>query len=312
MKMPVSVDFKNISTKKEIGPLPKNDFGGNVKSIKNIAIPKVIHHFWQGDINGINQHINNLENVAKKNPSYKIKLHLLPNNEKDCKLLQSKMNNVQVKDLNKEKWFSKFKKTERFQQFEASRNGERKHLASGADIIKSELLVNKGGVWNDVDNPPLAPLPKDLSVSENGILTAGPVAFKQMWGGDNGFHSSTLATHKNNESLKVANKASLEKFKELRDFIYQANENTNDPDMHFKMISETAGSLHLSREILKQHPDMAKEIESLLKQGETIGLDKVIMDKYFKPTSTTGFGGFDDAQLNFVLESLGGPGHVIV
>ncbi len=36
------------------------------------------------------------------------------------------------------------------------------------------------------------------------------------------------------------------------------------------MISETAGSLHLSRELIKKNPTMKEEVESLLEEGKNL------------------------------------------
>ncbi|YCO02636.1 glycosyltransferase family 32 protein [Vibrio sp. VNB-15] len=297
----------------------KISFASNVKKIFNTSmssncektVPKIIHHFWQGDIKSLDKHLANLEKVATTNPSYKTQLHLLSRDSGDCKRVQEKLQNVHVIDLSKEKWFLEFQKTERFKQFQASRSGERKHLASGADIFKSELLARKGGVWNDVDNPPVKPLPNKLTVSKGDVLTAGPVVFKR-WGGEKGVHSSTLATHRNNKNLEKVNRSSFEKFQSMQHVIYKKNSQTDNRDNHFKMVSETAGSLHLSRELFKQSPSMVKEVDSLLEQGKKFGGSKIIMDEFFKPTSTTGAGELDEEQAKKLLAMMSDPGHVII
>lgn len=297
----------------------KISFASNVKKIFNTSmssncektVPNIIHHFWQGDIEPLGKHLDNLEKVATTNPSYKTQLHLLPRNSGDCKQVQQKLQNVHVIDLSKEKWFLEFQKTDRFKQFQASRSGERKHLASGADIIKSELLARKGGVWNDVDNPPVKPLPKKLTISKGDVLTAGPVVFKR-WGGETGVHSSTLATHRNNKNLEKINSSSFEKYQRVQKVIYQKNSETDNCDDHFNMISATAGSLHLSRELFKQSPSMEMEVDFLLRQEKKFGGSKVIMDEFFQPTSTTGAGELDEEQAKKLLAVMSAPGHVII
>ncbi|MGI9947701.1 hypothetical protein [Vibrio hyugaensis] len=306
------------NTQSSSGTKSRVAFG--VRSVRNVClnsrknekqVPQRIHHFWQGDISNLKKHYENLEKVANKNPSYKTQLHLIPTRAEDLKLAQSKLPHVEVKDLTKEKWFSQFKQTDRFKQFQASKNGERSHLASGADIIKTELLARKGGVWNDVDNPPLKPLPKKLTVSKGNMLTAGPVVFKR-WGGEKGFHSSTLATHRKNKILKEINKSSYEKFQGVEGVIYQKNSQTENPDNHFKMISETAGSLHLSRELIKKNPTMKEEVESLLEEGKKFGEGNVVMDEFFEPTVSTGAGKLDKEQAEQLVVLLSDSDHVVI
>ena len=188
-------------------------------------VPNTIHHFWHGDVSTLMAHSDNLNKTASLNSNYSVVLHVLPKEQSDIKSISNSLKWVVVKDVNCENWFSHFKKSERYSQFNDAVTGPRPHLASGADIIKSEILQRKGGVWNDVDNKPLKPLPDKLSVPKGSVLTAGVVKFAR-WTDESGVHSSTLATHKNNAALAQINNDSLEKYQAVKGVIYNVNEST--------------------------------------------------------------------------------------
>jgi len=270
-----------------------------------VEIPKKIHHFWQGDVNLLREHVPNLNEIASMNSNYKIRLHILPSENENLEMLESQLEGIKVKDITKEKWFHDFKKSPRASQFDASRTGARPHLASGADILKSELIYRKGGIWNDVDNKPLKGLPNELKVPKGKLLIAGPVKFVR-WGGVVGFHSSTFAAHKKNELLKQLNISSLEKFNNVRNEIYKKNSITDDPDKHFQMISETAGSLHFSKELMERDESLKSEVMDLYRTGEVANNSLVIFDNYFKPTTTTGVGNIDEVQTMKAFRMVGG------
>ncbi|CAH1593980.1 hypothetical protein [Vibrio owensii] len=276
-------------------------------------VPRKIHFFWQGGFDNLRKHAPNIELTAKRNPSYKVILHVLPNEGEEIDVFKASLCNeyVNVQDVRNEPWYISFKGMPRFKQFDASRTGERRHFASGADIIKSELLAAEGGIWNDVDNPPIAPLPEQFFVDEGDILTAGPVIFKR-WGNVKGVHSSTLATHRNNRVLRTINENSFNKYKAKERIIYQECKETDSPDKHFKMISETAGSLHLSRELFALSCGFETEVDRLLESGKKYNMERVVMDKYFEPTATTGAGELDDVQAISLVEMLSAPGHVVI
>ncbi|WP_104025450.1 hypothetical protein [Vibrio hyugaensis] len=276
-------------------------------------VPQKIHFFWHGGFSYLKKHLANIESTARYNPAYKVILHVLPNEGECIDDLKKQLNrrHVQVQDVNGEAWFINFKDKPRYRQFEASRIGRRRHLASGADIIKSELLAIEGGVWNDVDNPPLKSLPEQLLLNEGDILTAGPVIFKR-WGNIKGVHSSSLATHQNNLVLQSFNDSSFAKYRASENIIYQECKETDNPDQHFKLISETAGSLHFSKELFAVSEGFEMEVDELLKKKEKYNMKRVILDEYFKPTTNTGAGELDDAQVLALVGMLSAPGHVAI
>lgn len=302
--------LKTESANKPSESVLSSDLHITKNTSNTLSVPNKIHHFWQGDMGKLDRYLPNIQKTAELNPTYEVRLHILPNKKQDAVSFQDKLIGVKVKDISEEKWFKDFQKSPRHEQFHASRSGERKHLASGADIIKSELM-KKGGIWNDVDNKPLKALPESLSVNRGGFLTAGPVTFDR-WGGESGVHSSTFATHKHNETLRDMNDSSYEKFLGEKGTIYEKNTRTDAPDEHFKMISETAGSLHFSRELKQRVPGHAEEISELLDKGEKFNNKNTIMDQYFEPVSSTGSGDLDDDQAKRFLESISPPGHVVI
>ena len=305
------IDGLNIYAMLNNNPITYRDLKGLVK---DKAVPNVIHHFWQGDLKNLEQHHSNLRKISQTNSTYKVELHVLPNPDQEAHLaaLQSSLGSgVKVSNIKDEKWFKQFQKKERYQQFEASRNGERSHLASGSDIIKTELTYKLGGVFNDVDNVPIAPLPSTLQHKENTLMTAGPTQFNR-WGGEKGIHSSTFATYKKNPILKEMNKESFKKFKAMQHIIYRRNEQTANPDDHFKMISETAGSLHFSRELKRLDTGFNTALEKLMLTSNKYDEGNIIFDKYFKPTTTTGAGAFDEDQMIALLNAMSAPGHVMI
>jgi len=274
-------------------------------------VPKVIHHFWQGKLDPLKQHISNLNKIADKNSEYTTVLHVLFDNPKDINALQPKVPNILVKDMRNEAWFTNFQASPRYQQFKASREGGRPHLASGADIIKTELIFAEGGIWNDVDNKPLEQLPTELRVEALSILTAGPTEFKR-WDNILGVHSSTFGTYRGNPILKTINDSSYKKYSNLKHIIYQNHPDTNDPDNHFKMISETAGSLHFSTELKAHMEGFNLELNELHKSKGKSNDRRIIMDKYFAPTTTTGAGDLDEDQLIKLMQNLSPSGHVVI
>lgn len=275
-------------------------------------IPSKIHYFWQGPITPFLKHVNAINATAEINKlDYEIRLHVLPIESENIGNFAALLKYVKVKDLRKERWFRDFRKTPRYTQFQASRENERAHPASGADVIKTELIQRKGGVWNDVDNKPLKPLPTELSVPKGKVLTAGPVTFDR-WGGGVGFHSSSFATHRNNPNLGTINAESFTKFSQLRDVIYRVHTQTDDPDDHFRMISETAGSLHISSALMRVDPDLSKEIAELNLRGESFNHSLVIFNQYFEPVVTTGPGPLDKKQLETVVQKISGARHIVV
>lgn len=177
------IGFSGKSRNSRKGEVDENE---GSSSSDMVEIPKKIHHFWQGDVSSLREHVPNLNEIASMNSNYKIRLHILPSENENLEMIESQLDGVKVKDITKEKWFHDFKKSPRASQFEASRTGERPHLASGADILKSELIYRKGGIWNDVDNKPLKELPNELKVPKGKLLIAGPVKFVR-WGGQLGF-----------------------------------------------------------------------------------------------------------------------------
>lgn len=273
-------------------------------------VPPKIHYFWQGPIAPFLKHVNAINTTAEINkPHYKTRLHVLSIKGENIADFAMRLNHVKVKDLRKERWFIDFSQTPRYTQFKASRDGERAHPASGADVIKSELIRRKGGVWNDVDNKPLKPLPMTLSVPRGKVLTAGPVTFDR-WGGAEGFHSSSFATHRDNSVLDTINAESFTKFSELKDVIYRVHPQTDNPDRHFRMISETAGSMHMSSALMRIDPELCGEIADLRSKGESFNQSLVIFNQYFEPVVTTGSGPLDCRQLEVAVQSISGQGAI--
>lgn len=174
-----------------------------------------------------------------------------------------------------------------------------------------ELIYHKGGVWNDVDNVALASLPGSLRNRENQLLTAGPVTFAR-WGGMKGVHSSTFASHKHNSLLEEMNKGSFRKYSLLARSIYQKVPETDNPDDHFKMVSQTAGSYHFSEELLAKNPNFKKSLDALNCTGKKFDEDMIVFDKYFNPTASTGSGNWDEDQVVALLASMSKPGHVMI
>lgn len=286
----------------------RNQRQEDLQRFDELEIPKKIHYFWQGRADALLKYASNMKASARINsPKYQVRLHILPESNEDLKTIEEVLDNIKVKDLNKEKWFGNFKKTDRYRrQFLAATHGSRPHAASAADVVKTELIFHKGGVWNDVDNKPKAPLPDEMRVPRGKFLTAGPVKFKR-WGGQVGFHSSTFATHTSNEVLAKINKLSLKKFKTHEGVIYEVHADTDDPDTHFSMISETAGSLHMSTEIMRRDPELATQIHYLYEEGKTYNEKQVIFDKYFHPVVTTGLGPLDEKQIETLARLLVRP-----
>jgi hypothetical protein len=274
-------------------------------------IPNVIHHFWHGGTPALLKHAGNLNKTASLNSNYSVVLHVLPTDKAEVQTLASSLPAIVVKDVTQEKWFRDFKGTERYMQFNAAITGERAHFASAADVIKTEILQRKGGVWNDVDNRPLKSLPEKLKVSKGSMLTAGPVTFTR-WSGKLGVHSSTLATHKGNSVLADVNKVSLEKFKEVEGVIYNVHKRTDHPDDHFRMISETAGSAYLSEALFKNDTGFQREVEVLAQRGEKFNDSSVIFDQYFEPVTTTGIDVVDDGQKLALLIAMSDPKHFVM
>ncbi|MBV4483807.1 glycosyltransferase family 32 protein [Pseudomonas khavaziana] len=274
------------------------------------SVPRKIHYFWQGPIALFRKHVNAINSTAEINKaSYEVRLHVVPIEGEKIADFDALLKHVKVKDLRQERWFADFKKTPRYAQFLASRDGERAHPASGADIIKSELIQRKGGVWNDVDNKPLKPLPAALSVPKGKVLTAGPVTFNR-WGEVLGFHSSSFATHRGNDVLSAINVESFNKFHQLKNVIYRIHPQTDNPDEHFRMISETAGSLHFSRALMNVDPVLRKEIADLATKGEHFNQSLVIFDQYIEPVVTTGAGFLDKKQLETAVIAMSGQNAV--
>ncbi|WP_158246714.1 hypothetical protein [Pseudomonas sp. GW456-L14] len=283
-------------------------------SDSDYVVPNKIHSFWQGDIKKLMDHLANVSKTARLNPNYKIVLHVYPSDSVRIEDVVERLGsdaNIRVKDITSEKWYERFKSSLRYSQFLASRTGGRAHLASGADIIKTELIYHKGGVWNDVDNVALVSLPESLKVRQSQILTAGPVTFAR-WGGMKGVHSSTFASYKNNSLLEEMNKESYKKYSSLARSIYKKVPETDNPDDHFKMVSQTAGSYHFSKELLARNPDFKKSLDALGRTGKKYDEDMIIFDKYFTPTASTGSGNWDEDQVVALLESMSKPGHVMI
>jgi len=273
-------------------------------------VPPKIHYFWQGSIDHLLKHTSAINATAEINkPNYKTRLHVLSIEGENIVDFARQFKHVKVKDLRKERWYADFSKAPRHMQFQASRDGDRAHPASGADIIKSELIRRKGGVWNDVDNRPLKQLPVALSVPRGKVLTAGPVTFDR-WGGAVGFHSSSFATHPGNSVLEAINEQSFMKFSRLKDIIYRVHPRTDNPDEHFRMISETAGSMHMSTELMRVDPKLRGEIADLAARGEGFNQSLVIFNQYFEPVVTTGPGTLDNRQLEAAVKSISGQGAV--
>lgn len=168
-----------------------------------------------------------------------------------------------------------------------------------------------GGVFNDVDNVPIAPLPASLQHQEKTLMTAGPTQFNR-WGGEKGIHSSTFATYKKNPILKEMNKESFKKFKAIQHIIYRKNDMTANPDDHFKMVSETAGSLHFSRELKRLDTGFNSALENLMLTSNKYDEGNIVFDKYFKPTTTTGAGDLDEDQMIALFNAMSAPGHVMI
>ena len=269
------------SAVKSFSEVLKDTYNTNeTPSIKKV--PSTIHHFWYGDTAVLRGYADNLIATAKMNKGYSVVLHVLSADKGDLKRLKKELVGVKVKDAVQEKWFSKFKSSERYHQFVEAMSAEVRCFASGADVIKSEILQRKGGVWNDVDNIPLKPLPKKLVVEKGGMLTAGPVLFNRQ-NGECGVHSSTLATHKNNSIVKDINKCSFSKFKNLEGVVYKQNEKTRDASAHFLKMSEIAGSLHFSRELMGRSKCFEREILELRIGKQSSNDLHVIFDRFFQP-----------------------------
>lgn len=306
-----NVDGLNVFAMVGNNPVSYSDHEG---LNKGKPVPNVIHHFWQGDLDALKKHHANLSKIAEMNSAYSVELHVLPNKGEDSKLegLQNALGSkIKVTNITGESWFKKFKSKDRYKQFEASRSGNRPHLASGADIIKTELIYKVGGIYNDVDNVPLAALPTSLSNEKGTLLTAGPVVFNR-WGGEKGVHSSTFGSFKKNPLLKEMNTLSYQKFKKLEGVIYEKNSKTDNPDDHFKMVSETAGSLHFSQALKQSDATFSGALDTLLQSGKKYNNENILFDKYFAPTTTTGVGYLDEDQTLTLLQALSKPGHFVM
>lgn len=289
---------------------------GAVAPLRNIGeknkkhmIPNTIHYFWQGDFEKLKPHYESMKKTANINPKYTVYLHALAAAESDntLRMLESEFyGGIKVLNIKEEEWFKVFKTAPRYAQFLASSTvgtGRRPNFASGADIIKSELIYNLGGVWNDVDNTPIKPLPENLFADEGQILTAGPTKFAK-WGGMDGVHSSTFATYKGNAALKKMNSHSFEKYHRISNTIYTESVETDNPETHFGMVSETAGSYHFSLELTKNEGFKNELAELIMTQKKWNG-KSIIFDQYINPVSTSGVGDIDEKQLSVVLAALG-------
>lgn len=278
-----------------------------------LPVPNKIHMYWRGSASAFARHLQTVTAIAEFNPAWQSRLHVLADTPADATAIHALLRNtgVKVKALADEAWFHDFRQTPRYRQYEAACTGSRAHAAAGADVVKTELLARKGGVWSDVDNLPLLPLPAALEVAPGSVLTAGPVRFAR-WGGQRGVHCSTLATHADNSNLREINTVSFEKFRKLDGVLFESNVVTDDPDRHFQLISETGGSVHLSQELMQRSAVFRDEVERLHAQGEHVGERHAIFDACFKPQASTGCGALDETQVLSLLERLSPPGHVII
>lgn len=283
----------------------KGDNGGPKKEH---MIPNTIHYFWQGNFEKLIPHYGPMTKTANINPKYTVYLHVLADAEsyKTLRNLEYVFNGrIKILNIKEEEWFKVFKKQPRYAQFMASSTvgtGRRPNFASGADIIKSELIYNLGGVWNDVDNTPIKPLPETLFAGEGQILTAGTTKFAK-WGGVDGVHSSTFATYKGNPTLKDMNAHSFEKYQEISQTIYTESVETDNPETHFGMISKTAGSYHFSVELTKNE-EFKNELTELITTQKKWNENSIIFDQYITPVSTSGAGDIDKKQQDAILAAF--------
>lgn len=278
-----------------------------------LPVPNKIHMYWQGSASAFARHLQTVTAIAESNPAWRSRLHMMADTPADAAGIHALLcdSGVKVKALTAEGWFQAFQQTPRYRQFQAACTGSRAHAAAAADVIKTELLARKGGVWSDVDNLPLLPMPATLEVAPGGVLTAGPARFTR-WGGQRGVHCSTLATHAQNATLDAINTASFDKFRKLEGVLFASNAVTDDPDRHFQLISETGGSVHLSQELMQRDAGFRDEVERLHADGARVGERHAIFDACFKPQATTGCGTLDEAQILTLLERLSPPGHVVI
>lgn len=77
------------------------------------------------------------------------------------------------------------------------------------------------------------------------------------------------------------------------------------------MVSETAGSLHFSRELKRLDTGFNSALENLMLTSNKYDEGNIVFDKYFKPT-TTGAGDLDEDQMIALFNAMSAPGHVMI
>jgi insecticidal toxin complex protein TccC len=306
------VDGMNLFSMVLNNPINNHDYAG---LCAEKPIPNVIRHIWIGeDIRGLEKHEHNIINTKNKNPGYAIELNLkISNKEEKYNKLISRLNQagVKIKDIDNSKWYAKYKKSPRHVQFNAAVKGSRPNLASASDILRKELM-QKGGIYTDVDDIYTRSLPPQLLAKQNEILTSKGVVFSR-WDGSKGVHISVFGVHKSNNLLKEIAVDSFRNFKANEGTIYEVNEKTNDYDGNFRLNSSTAGSHHFSKFVMNQSD---KFLEAYELNAKNIHNDKVERYMPFASTvqqvTTTGAGEMSEDQAFDWLLKNSPPGHVII
>jgi len=306
------VDGMNLFSMVNNNPINNRDYSG---LCTEEPIPNVIRHIWIGeDISGLEKHVHNIINTKNKNPDYAIELNLkIANKEDNYNKLISRLNQagVKTKDIDNSKWYAKFKESPRHAQFNAAVKGSRPNLASASDILRIELM-QKGGVYTDVDDIYTHSLPPKLLAEKNQILTSKGVVFSR-WDNSKGVHISVFGVHKSNDRLIEIAADSFRSFKEKEGTIYEVNEITNDYNENFWLNSSTAGSHHFSKSVMTQGD---KFLEAYELNAKNIQNDQV--ERYMpfantvKQVTTTGAGEMSEDQVFAWLLKNSPPGHVII
>lgn len=241
-----------IVSEKEFSSAKKNGFAEPVKfrkvnfgripkvPVNPRSIPKKIHSVWIGDDISL-ELSENIINNAKNSGGYEYTLFVDANEGKLKnieKMINNKVSNLKVVDLNKEDFFKKFKGDDTYRMYEFFRSGRTQNLAACSDVLRYKVLNEFGGTYLDADDSIVKFVGNvDLKAKKNDILLNRSIGHQ----GTNffGFGNSNIACHPDNKMLDEIIGEMIVRFDENRNWLFK-----NRPRVNFFSKKEDVIKFH--------------------------------------------------------------------
>ncbi|MFK0036536.1 dermonecrotic toxin domain-containing protein [Pseudomonas monteilii] len=197
-----------------------------IDSASVTSVPKKILSIWVGDKSIPDELLENIANNAKrlKGTGFSYELHLSKANPQVFKRNLAKLSatsDLQVHPLEEQPFFTTFKESEYYHQYQQAIEAEGANFSSASDILRYPLLHSEGGVYMDVDDTLLnfENNPKnytmisaiDLKTTPDGLVLGGPVS-NELLGMHCDYNTNMIASHAGNPTLSLISETMHQRF----------------------------------------------------------------------------------------------------